>query len=325
MAAKVRTKHAANSNPMVGIVMPCFNMGGYIGEALESLANQTFQDFTLVVVDDASTDQETTALLKTLQPLHGTVVFEKKNLGLSAVRNKYMAAFDTKYVFSFDPDDTLEPTFLEESVRYLEANPDKAAVAVWLKLFGAETGVTKFSEDTAKIPDMLITNNYLGSCVLRKQIFEDIGGYDTSDDFTGAEDYDFWLSALERGWSLGVIPKELFNYRKHRASASAASSRAERALIWRDRLITKHLESYQNHLKEVLLAYEKRASAAHEGYIDTYDNHQKLVADYKSLQRYTESLVTTVNDQERYIEKLKKTSPYYYAQLIKNKLRKRQT
>lgn len=273
----------------IGIVVPCYNLGQYIQEAIDSIASQTFTDYELIVVDDASTDTSTRTKLKNLVlPKNAKVVFEKKNLGLSGVRNKYMSQFKTKYVFSFDPDDKLDPKFLEKSIQYLETHPDMAAVATWLKRFGIETGTTKFSENRAKLPEMLITNNYLGSCPLRKKVFEEIGGYDTAKVMYGAEDYDFWLSVLGQGWLLGVIEEPLFYYRRLRTSSSFNSALPENAVAWRKYIVKKHINLYSQYIVDVVAGFEKRASESHAGYIELVQRHDDLIRDYETVHTYIE-------------------------------------
>lgn len=302
----------------VGIVIPCYNLGEYIHEAIDSIKAQTYNDFLLIVVDDASTDTSTRTTLKNLTlPKNARLVFEKKNLGLSGVRNKYMALFKTKYVFSFDPDDILDPLFLEKSVEYLENNPTKASVATWLDRFGIESGITKFDESTAKLPNMLITNNYLGSCLLRKEVFEEIGGYDTATVVYGAEDYDFWISVLERGWELGVIPEPLFHYRRLRTSSSFNSAQPERAVAWRKYITKKHRATYEEYLIDTVVGFEERASQSHAGYLDLLKRYNNLLNDYTTLHVYVENdLLPNMRQQEAYA----KWSPYALAHKLKKKL-----
>jgi len=306
----------------VGIIMPCYNMGEYIEEALSSLNRQTFKDFTVIVADDASTDIHTREKLKSISlPDNVTLVLEKKNLGLSGIRNKYMEQLETKYVFSFDPDDILEPNFLKECVQYMESHPDKAAVATWLNRFGTESGISKLNEDLATLPAMLITNNYLGSCVLRKEVFTQVGGYDTSDVVYGAEDYDFWLSALERGWSLGVIPKPLFRYRRLLNSSSSQSAKPEKAVKWRRYIVDKHSALYQEHLADVVVGFEKRASDAHVGYLYTAEQLRLISKDYETLHTYIEGdLLPELRKYRAVVHKLRFINPKKYMRKIQRML-----
>lgn len=303
--------------------MPCYNMGEYIEEAVESLRNQTFKNFTVVIADDASPDKKTVEILKNLDlPSNMTVVFEEENLGLSGIRNKYMRQFNTTYVFSFDPDDILRANFLEKCVDYLEKHPKKAAVATWLDRFGVESGVSKLSEELATLPAMLITNNYLGSCLLRKEVFTQVDGYDTTSVVYGAEDYDFWLSALEKGWSLGVIPEPLFRYRRLANSSSSQSARPEKAVKWRRYIVEKHSALYQQYLVDVIVGFEKRASDAHVGYLDTYNQLNLMSKDYETLHDYVEGeLLPSLRRYESTIHKLDRINPKHYLRKIRETLR----
>lgn len=298
----------------VGIIMPCYNLGEYIEEALESLHSQTFKNFIVIIADDASTDPKTREILNSLDlPENMSIVFEKKNLGLSGVRNKYMRKFDTKYVFSFDPDDILLPDFLEKCVDYMEKHPEKAAVATWLDRFGFESGISKLNEETATLPAMLITNNYLGSCVLRKEVFLSVGGYDTADVIYGAEDYDFWLSTLEKGWSLGVIPEALFKYRRLPNSSSSQSAKPEKAIKWRRYLVEKHKDLYAKYLVDVIAGFEKRASEAHVGYTQTAEQLNLIAKDYETLHTYVEEdLLPHLHKYEDVAHKLRYINPKSY-------------
>jgi len=305
--------------PAVSIIMPCYNLGKYIEDAIESLLKQTFQDFHLTIVDDASTDPETKRILSNLAlPENASLVTEKKNLGLSGVRNKYILRAKSKYVFSFDPDDILKPTFLEKSVAYLESNLKKAAVATWLEKFGIESGVVKLNEELASLPSMLISNHYLGSCVFRKEVFSEVGGYDTAQVVYGAEDYDFWLSVLEKGWSLGVIEEPLFKYRRLANSSSSQSSKPEKSVQWRKYIIEKHIDLYSKNILAVVVGFEKRASESHAGYIDTSRKLTSISQDYKELHTYVEAdLIPELNRYKKTINRLRFFRPRYYINKLK--------
>lgn len=310
---------STNKVPAVSIIMPCYNLGRYVEDALESLSKQTFQNFHLTIVDDASTDPETKKILGNLVlPKNANLITEKKNLGLSGVRNKYIRKAKSKYVFSFDPDDVLKPTFLEKSVAYLESNPKKAAVATWLEKFGIESGVVKLNKESASLPSMLISNHYLGSCVFRKKVFSEVGGYDTAQVVYGAEDYDFWLSVLERGWSLGVIEEPLFRYRRLANSSSSQSSTPEKSVQWRKYIVEKHINLYSKNLLAVVVGFEKRASESHTGYIDTSRKLTLISQDYKELHTYVEAdLIPKLNRYKKIINRLRFFRPRYYINKIK--------
>ena len=81
---------SVNKEPKVGVFMPCYNLGDYIDDAIESLKNQTYNNFEVIIADDASTDKKTINKLKKLKlPENFQLFFENKNLGMNKISNKY--------------------------------------------------------------------------------------------------------------------------------------------------------------------------------------------------------------------------------------------
>ena len=104
---------APNSLPAVSVVVPCYNGGRFIDQLLASLAQQTFRDFELIIVDDGSRD-DTRAKLATLDK--SITVIRQDNAGPGAARNTGFARARAPIVLALDCDDTLDPTYLEETV-----------------------------------------------------------------------------------------------------------------------------------------------------------------------------------------------------------------
>lgn len=81
---------SVHKEPKVGVFMPCYNLGDYIDDAIESLKNQTYNNFEVIIADDASTDKKTINKLKKLKlPENFQLFFENKNLGMNKISNKY--------------------------------------------------------------------------------------------------------------------------------------------------------------------------------------------------------------------------------------------
>lgn len=107
---------------MVTIVIPCYNAAKYIDKCIDSLINQTYKHFRVILVDDKSTDDTYTHLLQ-LQANSGldiSVLQNQQNSGPAASRNKGILACDTKYITFCDSDDWYEPDFIETMVNLLE-------------------------------------------------------------------------------------------------------------------------------------------------------------------------------------------------------------
>src|SRR5262245_46110377 len=129
---------SATDGVKVSVIIPCYNLGRYLDEAVESVQKQTFQDFEILVVDDGSTDPDTRSLLEEYERPRLQLV-RSENRGLPCARNLGLAHTTGDYVCMLDADDLLEPTCLEKSVAVLDQDPSIAFVSHWLRAFGDES------------------------------------------------------------------------------------------------------------------------------------------------------------------------------------------
>src|SRR5262249_30716028 len=104
----------------VSVIIPCYNLGEYLDEAVESVLAQTFQDLEIVVVDDGSTDERTRTLVADYRKPR-TRVIRSENRGLPAAKNLGLSATSGPYVCMLDADDRLDSHLLEKSVAALDA------------------------------------------------------------------------------------------------------------------------------------------------------------------------------------------------------------
>jgi len=236
--------------PRISVLMPCFNHGTFIGEAIQSVLDQTVSDAEIIVVDDGSTDPATVQLLEELRTPR-TSVFRTANRGLPAARN-YAARHASGGVFcALDADDRLAPTWFERALEVLDTQRDVAFVSHWLETFGDEHW--KWTPVSCELPALLARNTVNGAALVRRTAFEAVGGYDESMR-EGCEDWDFWLRLVERGYRGRIIPEVLFFYRRNAASMSrtmTGDDRYERPLR---HLVGKHEKEYRDHLLDVIVA-----------------------------------------------------------------------
>ena len=119
---------ATQDAPAVSVVVPCYNGGRFLDGLMASLAQQTFRDFEVVIVDDGSTDELTAQKLALLKDQ--ARVIHQKNGGASAARNTGTRHVHADIVFMLDCDDTIEPTFLAETVTVLQNAPPNIGMVV---------------------------------------------------------------------------------------------------------------------------------------------------------------------------------------------------
>jgi len=240
--------------PKVSVVIPCYNQGEFLADAISSILAQTFQNFEIIVVNDGSTDPNSIEILKNLH-YPKTRVIHQKNLGPSGARNAGAARARGEYLLSLDADDKLADTFLEKAVRILKDKPKVAIVHCGMRLFGPNA--QKWPEEADlpaySVENMLFGVSCIGSCALyRRKCWAEAGGFDPKTQ--PCEDRDFWLSIIERGHTAERIDERLYFYRKHTGSITwktyddqPAGERDKIVAGLLARLIRKHSGIYLKH------------------------------------------------------------------------------
>lgn len=199
-----------NTNPMVSVVMPCYNDGRYIQESVASVKAQTYPDVELIIIDDGSDDSDTLAALDALAKEANVQVLHAAHVGPSAARNTAIREARGKYILPLDADDTIDPTYIEKAVKRLESHKDTGVVYCEADLFGAQSG--KWDLPAYSFESMLFDNIVFVTALFHKADWEKVGGFNENMK-AGMEDYDFWLSILGEGKKIEQIPEVLFHYR----------------------------------------------------------------------------------------------------------------
>jgi len=157
-------------------------------------------------------------------------------------------------------------------VAALDADPSIAFVSHWLRTFGDEHA--DWTPTDCTFHALLDMNTVNGAALVRRQAVEAVGGFDES--FTdGCEDWDFWITLVERGYAGRILPEVLFHYRRHASSMSRAMAREGRHPELYRRLVAKHAETWRAHLPTLLARRERDIGALqreiHKIDIDQHD------------------------------------------------------
>jgi len=225
--------------PVVSVVIPCFNQGQYLRQAIESVSGQTFQDYEILVVNDGSTDQYSLEIFADLQN-SGISVIHTDNQGLAAARNNGIARATGRYILPLDADDRIAPRYLESAVAVLENSPDTGIVYCRARLFGAVE--TDWNLPAYSLAEMLQDNVIFCTAMFRRSDWELVGGYDPGMVY-GWEDYDFWLSLIERGRGVHQIPETLFYYRVASDSMVRSKEKWQKIAMFK-RIFERHRELF---------------------------------------------------------------------------------
>ncbi len=195
--------------PLISVVIPCYNQGKYLEEALQSLARCDQRLFEVVIVNDGSTDAYTNQYLAGLDSKRYKVL-SQQNLGLGEARNNGIKIASAPYVLPLDSDNTIEPEYLTKSIGILEQDPAVAVVYGNARYFGEKTGILKPGPFNLQ---KLMLGNYIDACaVVRKTVIAEVGYYDNMK-IMGYEDWDLWLRIAFKGYLFHYVDEALFNYR----------------------------------------------------------------------------------------------------------------
>jgi glycosyltransferase involved in cell wall biosynthesis len=229
--------------PRVSVIIPCFNQGKFIDEAIHSVLVQTWQDFEIIVVNDGSTDPFTAKHLRALH-FSKTRVLHTTNKGLPAARNNGIREAQGEYILPLDADDRIGPTYLEQAVCLLDNDPELGIVYCKGEYFGDRTGEWLLPDYS--LDEMLLNNVIFCTALFRKADWEETGGFDPAM-VHGWEDYDFWLSLIERGRKVKRISEILFYYRIRSDSMLRSREKKQKIEIL-VKIFHKHESLYKQHI-----------------------------------------------------------------------------
>lgn len=202
---------------MVSVIIPAYNQSRYLGDAIQSVLNQTCSDFEIIVVDDGSTD-DTGRVAHQFDPaiVH---YFYQENAGLSAARNTGIRNASGEFITYLDSDDLFAPRKLELLVGEFERNPQMGFVAGQAILIDENGSPLDRIFDTPVPPepsDLLYWNPFhVCSVMVRREWQQKAGYFDES--LRAYEDWDMWLRLARLGCPMGWVPEPVSMYRFHTA------------------------------------------------------------------------------------------------------------
>lgn len=229
--------------PKVSIIIPCYNQGKYVAEAINSALRQTFKDIEIVCVNDGSTDNSV-EIIKSFENKYKNFIFlnNEENRGVIYSRNFAIKNCNGTYILPLDADDIIEPTYVEKAVKILDNNPNIGIVYCKTKIFGNYDKYWNLKPFNKS--DILYENCIFCSAIFRKSDFLKIGGYNNNMKY-GCEDYDLWLSFIEQGLEVFQINEILFSYRQYDETSRTTISLKNKKEIWNN-LIKNHINLYLN-------------------------------------------------------------------------------
>lgn len=196
---------------ILSIVIPCYNHGRYIQDAIDSVLTYNDEPIEIIIVDDGSTDSYTIDKMEELKSL-GFHVIQQKNSGLAKARNAGIVVAKGKYILPLDADNKIKADYIRKAIALLENN---ICDIVYAKpSFFGEVSANREFKPYKFVGTDLIFGNYIDACAIyKKKVWIKNNGYDFNMPFQGVEDWDFWLNSYFNTFKFHFIDEELYYYR----------------------------------------------------------------------------------------------------------------
>lgn len=248
---------------IVSVIVPCYNHGQFIREAIASVETCDKRLFEIIIVNDGSTDVFTQQVLRQLE-CEGYNVINQSNQGLASSRNTAISMAKGSFILPLDADNRIRANYIVKGLDIFEKHPD-VSVVYGKPEFCGDLSARKLWTVAEFDFERLLDGNYIDACALfRKSVWEKWGGYDPNMPVAGLEDWDFWVRLAERGEHFYFLDEVLFDYRVCRNSMiqnSSAFAYAERTIEY---MCEKHPEMMVKRLKAQLAERDQLLQYAYQ-------------------------------------------------------------
>lgn len=220
---------AMKNLPVISVILPVFNAERYIRDAVQSILDQTWLDFELILIDDGSTDG-TLQLLRGFEACdHRVVLVFRENRGLVATLNEGLDLAQGQWIARMDADDIAIKDRFARQLQWLESTGADIC-GTWVQFFGtSDHRIVKHPVSDPAIKTALFFGSVFAhpSVMMRASLAKKLR-YDK--DWERCEDYDFWQRAASANWKMTNLPDVLLMYRQHDAQISTASTGVQQEL-----------------------------------------------------------------------------------------------
>lgn len=232
--------NTSNLQPLVSIIMPCFNTEKYIAQSIESVIAQTYKNWELLITDDCSTDKST-EIIETFcaKDKRINLLKSEKHNGIAGTRNLSLNRANGRFIAFLDSDDLWTKNKLETQVGFMLENNIGFSYTSYQIIDNEDISINK----TIKTAGIINYNKYLrntiigcGTVMLDKEIVGDfsVPNFDTSEDMAS------WLNIMRKGFAAYPLDKILLRYRLTQNSASSKKFKAAKD-VWKVYRVNENL------------------------------------------------------------------------------------
>jgi glycosyltransferase involved in cell wall biosynthesis len=280
-----------DNQPLVSVTIPVYNAEKYLKETIESILNQTYKYFELIIVNDASTDGSKELILSFKDP-RILYLENSENSGIVYTRNHCLRYATGKYIAILDADDIALPTRLEKQVEFLESHSDYGYCGSYYEVVDSNGNFTvriKVPSNSSEIKSFLLFNNCFchSSVMIRRELIADsmfTHGYDIIEDYEMAY-------RLSRTTKLANLPEFIVKYRVHGKNQTVKN--AEKMLSLRKKMDARIL-------KDLNIQFTDFELALHSNFVNSNFLAFKTHADLQNLEAWLLKLYAITENKKEF-------------------------
>ena len=244
------------------VVIPCYNQGKYVADAIKSLIDQTYVHWKCVVINDGSTDDSDKAIREAIGDDDRFVYVSQENKGVAASRNAGARMFKSEYLMFLDADDMIDRTYLEKGIMFMDENKDYTMFHARAKMIDLEneTRPPKYLYGWKfRYPYFILHCTCYITNIQRREAFDATDGFDPN--LSWMEDWEYLIRLLDGDKKVYNSDEFLFIYRYHSDSRSTSGHTWEDERVMRTIIYNKNKEIYDRNISSLPQGWKEDAES----------------------------------------------------------------
>lgn len=250
-------------NVKISVILPVFNASKYINDSVNSVLQQTYKNFELIIINDGSTDNSSEILNHLAMKDSRIKLYERQNKGLVNTLNEAISYCKGEFIARMDADDICNPCRLIKQLQYFESNSNVDVLGSWVNVFGTKNTVYKYFENDKAIKESLARGRGSGfahpTVMFKRKIIEQLGLNLYDEKYKHAEDVALWMK-LSKKFVFSNVQEPLLMYRIHNENVSVLyqeQQRCSKQAAIKDFMLTKSMSTVDFTIERLLLKYLK--------------------------------------------------------------------
>lgn len=267
-----------NTKPLISVIISVYNEEKYLRDSLNSIFNQTLNDYELIIVDDCSTDK-TVEIIRSFEDPRVKLIRNETNTGLTRNLNKALKICRGEFIARMDGDDICMPDRFRKQVDYMRQHPEYMLTGCQTRTFGEQNMIWRLKDNPEKLKIMMLIRPVLAHptfMMRRELIFEKGFCYDES--YRSAQDYEL-AQRISESYPIGIVQDILLDYRTHKKQVSSKSGNTQfaNAERIRERQLKRLGVTLDEEMRKVYVSWVKEEKDVKT---ETFCQAQKLIHEF---------------------------------------------